>query len=482
MTEPRQIALLIAADPAVRQRLAAVASPHFETDEAASLASAALYLDARLGHPARLPVLAVVDLHLSRQDADRPDEGLDVLRLLRANAPQVSVIGIVQTADSSLVARAISAGASDVVGLDADPTLVDAAVRGAVGRALRARQLATFEAERASVDEGTSPQIIAGHSRAMAHVMALIGKVAALPTTVLLLGESGTGKELLARQLHRASPLRDGPCVTVNLPAIPRDLIESTLFGHERGAFTGAIAQKIGAFERAAGGTLFLDEIGDLAMDAQSKLLRAIQEGEIERVGGHQPIRTQFRLVAATHVDLARAVQDGRFREDLYYRINVVPVHVPPLRDRQEDIPALVAHFLQRYNARFHKAVDGVTPEALRLLALYRWPGNVRELENLIERLVALTDAGWIDGEDLPLEWQLAALEGVAAEGTSRFAAARETFERSYVRRALEVCGMNVTATAAYLGVPLSTLKYTMTRLAVRPPARVSREGQPPTD
>jgi DNA-binding NtrC family response regulator len=270
--------------------------------------------------------------------------------------------------------------------------------------------------------------------------------------------------------------------VTVNLPAIPRDLIESTLFGHERGAFTGAIAQKIGAFERAAGGTLFLDEIGDLAMDVQSKLLRAIQEGEIERVGGHQPIRTQFRLVAATHVDLARAVQDGRFREDLYYRINVVPVQVPPLRDRQEDIPALVAHFLQRYNARFHKAVDGVTPEALRLLALYRWPGNVRELENLIERLVALTDAGWIDGEDLPLEWQLAALEGVAAEGTSRFAAARETFERSYVKRALEVCGMNVTATAAYLGVPLSTLKYTMSRLAVRPPARVSREGQPPTD
>ncbi len=218
-----------------------------------------------------------------------------------------------------------------------------------------------------------------------------VNKVARLSATVLILGESGTGKELLARLLHRESGTPDAPFVAVNLAAIPRELVESTLFGHEKGAFTGAIHQRIGKFELANGGTLFLDEIGDLKPDLQSKLLRAIQEGEVERVGGSRPVRTTFRLIAATNVDLERAVKDGTFREDLYYRINVIPIRLPPLRERIEDLPVLADFFLKRYCTRFHKKVNGIAESTLRMLSHYYWPGNIRELENLIERLVAVT-------------------------------------------------------------------------------------------
>ena len=309
-------------------------------------------------------------------------------------------------------------------------------------------------------------------------IIDLVNKIAKLSATVLILGESGTGKELLARLIHREAGDPEAPFIAVNLAAIPRELVESTLFGHEKGAFTGAHRQQLGKFELASNGTLFLDEVGDLRLDLQAKLLRAIQEGEIERVGGTKPVKTEFRLIAATNIDLEKAVKDGRFREDLFYRLNVIPIKLPPLRDRLEDIPQLVDFFLRRYNARFRKRIQGITDPTMSVLKKYWWPGNIRELENLIERLVAVSDKDYISEEDLPLEFHFAQLE---PEGTVRsanlFEDATNTFERNFILRALEKNGWNVTASAEYLGVPLSTLKYKMDKLEVRQLAKRLRGG-----
>jgi two-component system, NtrC family, response regulator AtoC len=257
------------------------------------------------------------------------------------------------------------------------------------------------------------------------------------------------------------------PFIAVNLAAIPRELVESTLFGHERGAFTGALQQRIGKFELASGGTLFLDEIGDLKLDLQAKLLRAVQEGEIERVGGAKPIKTTFRLIAATNVDLERAVKEGTFRGDLYYRLNVIPLKLPPLRDRLEDLPQLAGFFLRRYNQRFHKNIEGIAESTLKMLGHYWWPGNVRELENLIERVVATCEGEWITDDDLPLDFHVAELDHQEADG-SLLDRALATFERNFIIRALERSKWNVTQTARYLGVPLSTLKFKIDRLEIR--------------
>jgi len=303
-------------------------------------------------------------------------------------------------------------------------------------------------------------------------IVELVQKIAKLSATVLILGESGTGKELLARLIHREAGDPQAPFIAVNLAAIPRELAESTLFGHERGAFTGAHRQQLGKFELASGGTLFLDEVGDLRLDLQAKLLRSIQEGEIERVGGSKPIRTDFRLIAATNVDLEKAVKEGRFREDLFYRINVIPIKLPPLRERAEDIPQLVEFFLQRYNTRFRKKIQGVTDTTMGLLQRYHWPGNIRELENLVERLVAVSDKDYLSEEDLPLDFHFAQLEPRIRRTDSLFEDATNAFERNFLLRALEKNGWNVTGTAEYLGIPLSTLKYKMDKLEVRELAR----------
>jgi DNA-binding NtrC family response regulator len=319
-------------------------------------------------------------------------------------------------------------------------------------------------------------EFITGPSPALKDVLDTVRRVSKLSATVLILGESGTGKELLARMIHRESEAPEGPFVAVNVAAIPRDLVESTLFGHEKGAFTGALQQRIGKFELAHGGTLFLDEIGDLRADLQTKLLRAIQEGEIERVGGTHPIRTSFRLIAATNVDLERAVKEGAFREDLFYRINVIPVRLPPLRDRLEDVPVLASFFLERYNARFRRNIQGIAGSTLRMLGHYRWPGNIRELENLIERLVATSSGEWITDEDLPFEFHTAELDADGSEA-SRLDRALFTFERNFIIRALEQNAWNVTQTSRYLGVPLSTLKFKMERLEIRELARKLKGG-----
>jgi transcriptional regulator with PAS, ATPase and Fis domain len=324
----------------------------------------------------------------------------------------------------------------------------------------------------AQVADQSEREFVVGPSKNTRDIIDLVHKVAKLSATVLILGESGTGKELLARLIHRESGEPDSPFMAVNLAAIPRELTESTLFGHERGSFTGAHRQQLGKFELASNGTLFLDEIGDLRFDLQAKLLRAIQEGEIERVGGAKPIKTEFRLIAATNLDLEKAVKDGRFREDLYYRINVIPIKLPPLRERTEDIQQLAEFFLRRYNARFRKKVQGIADSTIGMLKRHWWPGNIRELENLIERLVAVSDKEFISDEDLPLEFHFAQLEPKGGHGDKLFEEATNTFERNFILRALEKCGWNVTASAEYLGIPLSTLKYKMDKLDVRQLAR----------
>jgi transcriptional regulator with PAS, ATPase and Fis domain len=258
----------------------------------------------------------------------------------------------------------------------------------------------------------------------------------------------------------------------VNLAAIPRELVESTLFGHEKGSFTGAIRQQIGKFELASGGTLFLDEIGDLRIELQAKLLRAIQENEIERIGGTHPIKTNFRLIAATNVDLDRAVKEGRFREDLYFRLRIIPVRLPALRERIDDVPVLANFFLRRYSGKFRKNVEGIAETALETLKGYWWPGNIRELENLIERLVAVSDKPWITDEDLPVEFHVAQLNSDGPAGENLLDRAVATFERNFIVRALDKSEWNVTATARALGIPLSTLKAKMSRLGIREIAR----------
>jgi transcriptional regulator with PAS, ATPase and Fis domain len=328
---------------------------------------------------------------------------------------------------------------------------------------------------RAEVSEQIDREFVVGPSRATREVIDTARKVAKLSATVLILGESGTGKELLARLIHRESGSPEAPFVAVNLAAIPRELVESTLFGHEKGAFTGAIKQQLGKFELAGGGTLFLDEIGDLRYELQAKLLRAIQEGEIERVGGTHPIKTDFRLITATNIDLEKAVKEGKFREDLYYRLKVIPLRMPALRDRVDDLPELAHFFLRRYNLKFHKNIQGIAESTIRILGAYWWPGNIRELENLIERLVAVSDKDWVTDEDLPYEFHVAQVDTDQPAAENLLERATSTFERNFIIRALEKGGWNVTATARALGIPLSTLKFKMERLDIRELARKIR-------
>jgi DNA-binding NtrC family response regulator len=416
---------------------------------------------------AGLEVLARAHVDLMLLDVRLPRmNGLEVLKHVKEQHGQVEAIVISAVSEVETAVQAIKQGAYHFITKDFEYDALRSLVRNASEKQDLSRQVATLAAQ---VAEAVGPsEFIQGPSPVMRQVMDLVRKVAKLSATVLVHGESGTGKEMLARLLHRESNRSTGPFIAVNLAALPSELVESTLFGHERGAFTGATKQQLGKFEMAAGGTLFLDEIGDLRLDLQAKLLRAIQEGEIERVGGVKPIKADFRLIVATNVDLERAVRDGRFREDLYYRINVIPIRMPPLRERLEDLPMLVDVFLRRYSARFHKSVTGVSDDAMSVFKRYWWPGNVRELQNLIERLVAVDDRGYVEEEDLPFEYQLANVIASQPSSEGRFVDAVNTFERMLILKALTSCDWNVTGASRYLGMPLSTLKHKMQRFEIR--------------
>ena len=334
---------------------------------------------------------------------------------------------------------------------------------------------ATVNTSEREFSERRFEQII-GRSSALEAVLEKVERVAPTGSTVLIEGETGTGKELIARAVHNLSPRCGRPFVKLNCAAIPLDLLESELFGYERGAFTGAVAQKIGRFEMADGGTLFLDEVGDIPAALQPKLLRVLQEQEFERLGGGRTHQVDVRLVAATNRDLGAMVARSEFRSDLYYRLNVFPITLPRLRDRQEDIPALVNHFVDVFSRRMGKQIDEVPERTMAALQIYTWPGNVRELQNLIERAVILADHGVLPNP-LPATTPLAVFAPVAATGSAGPVTLRDS-ERALILQTLEAVGWTIggpNGAAARLGIKRTTLIHRMKKLRIeRPPRSVS--------
>ncbi|MDC8449186.1 MAG: sigma-54 dependent transcriptional regulator [Nitrospira sp.] len=339
-------------------------------------------------------------VHIVITDFQLPDiDGLAIIdRLAKFDAKIIPIMmtgfGTIETA-----VRAMKSGAFDFITKPFDLEAVAVVVRRAA-EVLRLRQ-ENHLLRKAVRDQYRLEQMI-GASEPIRHVMEFVQKVADSDSTVMIQGESGTGKELVARMLHFNSLRKDRPLVPVNCGAIPENLLESELFGHEKGAFTGATHARMGRFELANGGTIFLDEIGEMSLPLQVKLLRVLQEREFERVGGNRTIHVDVRIVAATNQDLEMLVEEKRFRKDLFYRLNVIPIVIPPLRERRSDIPLLIDHFLTRFNQTKHSEVSGLASDALRLLTEYDWPGNIRELENMIERLVVLKKHGALSIEDLP--------------------------------------------------------------------------------
>jgi DNA-binding NtrC family response regulator len=460
MSDRRKTLLIVDNDDAMRESLTGVLRRDLRV------------LRAGTGEGA-LQMMEKENVDLMMLDANLPGiTGFEVLRIVKENYPYVEVVVVSEVKELDIAIEAMRLGAYHYTSKDIDLESLRTLVANAGERQDLRRDVVRLREE---VAESNDREFVVGPSQGTRGIIELVQKVAKLDANVLILGESGTGKELLARLIHREAGQVNAPFIAVNLAAIPKDLVESTLFGHEKGAFTGAIRQQLGKFELASGGTLFLDEVGDLRYDLQAKLLRAIQEREIERVGGMHPIKTDLRLIAATNIDLEKAVKDGRFREDLYYRLNVIPVRMPALRDRIDDLPDLARFFLRRYNVKFRKNIQGIAESTMQILGSYWWPGNIRELENLIERLVAVSDKEWITDEDLPYELHVAQLDTQGPTAENLLERAVSTFERNFIIRALEKSSWNVTATARALGIPLSTLKFKMDRLEIRELARKIR-------
>jgi len=414
-----------------------------------------------------LELLRHEDVHLILLDVRLPDiSGIEVLRRIKALDENVDVIMITAVKDVRVAVEAIKLGAYDYLEKPFEIDEILALLRRTLEHQTLLREVLYLRDLRAEVDR----YFVVGRSPKMRQIYDLITRVADTNATVLINGESGVGKELIARAIHQQSQRRLNPFVAVNCAAISEHLVESELFGHERGAFTGAIEMHRGKFELAHTGTLFLDEVGSLRLDLQAKLLRVLQEREFERVGGGKTIRTDVRIVAASNQDLKQMVVDRTFRDDLFYRLNVIPVHVPPLRDRREDILLLVNHFLRKYNKDFGRQVQGVTSEALALLTHYHWPGNVRELENVIERLVVLSRHRILDIEDMPLD--LKSVQGHLAHDLFTTGAdlrqAKAEFERHYIVQTLERYGWNQTEAAKRLGIHRNTLLTKMDMLQIR--------------
>lgn len=388
--------------------------------------------------------------------------GLDFLKAIRTHNPEAAVIMMTAYGSIQDAVTAIKEGAADYL---TKPLNLEELLH----RINKAREHYRLLSENRELREalGARHRIegIIGESGQMLEVLSLVRRVAPSEATVLIRGESGTGKELIAKAIHFASPRASGPLVRVNCAALPETLLESELFGHERGAFTGAIATRKGRFEAADGGSLFLDEIGDLPMHLQAKLLRVLQEREFERVGSNRPIRVDVRVLTATHRDLESLLRTGRFREDLYYRLNVVTIVLPPLRERRQDLPLLIDHFLQRFAEKNGKKIRGFTPQAREALLRYDYPGNVRELENLVERAVVLTRDEVIGKEDLPLLVQ----EPEAADSKEKnLPASVEGIERQMIREAMVQAGGIQTRAAELLGISERALRYKLKKYGLR--------------
>ena len=394
------------------------------------------------------PDLTFLDVKMDRMD------GLEVLGRIRERAPEALVVMISGHGSIETAVEATRRGAYDFLEkpLDTDRILVT------IRNALQARGLSQ-EVTRLR-DEVESKYEIVGRSFAIRTVLERIEKVGPTDARVLITGENGSGKELVARALHRVSSRVDDPFVEVNCAAIPAELIESELFGHVKGAFTGAHADRKGKFERADGGTLFLDEIGDMSLSAQAKVLRTLQDGVVTRVGGESSTQVDVRVIAATNKDLAAEIEADRFREDLFFRLNVVPIHVPPLRDRREDIPMLVRHFTERAIEEQRLPPRRLSPDAVERLAAMDWPGNVRELKNTVERLLILSRGPEIGVQEVDRLLGGAQAAGLPAElmGADTYAEFKDRAERAYILGKLRENDWNVSATARSIDMPRSNL------------------------
>ncbi|MGC9329034.1 MAG: sigma-54-dependent transcriptional regulator [Candidatus Hinthialibacter sp.] len=395
--------------------------------------------------------------------------GLEILAQIKSLSPDTSVIMMTAFCTVETAVQAMKRGAYEYITKPFNNEEVLLIISNALERKRlldRTRYLSEQLEERQGI-EG-----IIGDSHPMKKLFSLIKKVAPTDSTVLILGESGAGKELVARAIHNLSERCEERFLAINCGALPHELIESELFGHEKGSFSGAHQRKIGLFESADGGSLLLDEIGDLPMELQVKLLRVLEQGEIRRLGSVTNKPVDVRVIAATNRDLKEHVQAGAFREDLYYRLSIVDVHLPPLRERTDDIPQLVEHFISRYNQKMNRSVEGVSPEALKRLMDYSWPGNVRELENTIHRCMVLRESGVIDVGDLPnLQSQPAAPVNhapFADPSELTFQKAREAFERQYLEQLLIANEGNVTKSAIMAGISRRHLQDLMKKYSLR--------------
>ena len=450
----RPVILVVDDDPGVRDAFRLILEDHYEV------------LDAPDG-PQALEVLRAAQVDLVLLDIRLPEmDGIEVLERIKAIDEGLEVILVTAVKTVRTAVAAMKLGAFDYLTKPFEEDELLALCNRALEKRSLEREVTFLRGELARTRD--FEEIVGTHA-AMQKLFRLTEQVARTTATVLITGESGTGKELIARAIHRQGPRRDRPFVAVNPAAVAESLIESELFGHEKGAFTGAYQRKLGKFELAQGGTLFLDEIGTLKAELQAKLLRVLQEREIERVGGTRPVKIDVRVIAATNVDVKQAVARGAFREDLYYRLNVVPIEVPPLRERIEDLPLLVEHFVRQYGQQFGKRVQGLSREALGALSLYRWPGNVRELQNVVERCVVLADGPQIELNDLPLD-VLIPDHRIRVRKADRLPLkdATEAFEHQIVLRVLERVKGNTSEAARILGVHRNSLNRLLERWGLK--------------
>jgi len=405
------------------------------------------------------PSLVITDMKMSGMD------GMQVLKSVKEQSPDTLVIIITAFGAVEMAVDAMKLGAYDYITKPFNRDALRLTVRKALqftGLTEENRRLKDELADRSDF------RTIIGNSMQMEKVFGVVRKVADTDASVLITGESGTGKELIARSIHANSSRRDAPFIAINCAAIPRDLLESELFGHLKGAFTGAIRDKTGKFQMAEGGTLFLDEVGDLPVELQPKLLRALQEKEVEPVGGTSVQKLDVRVVSATNLDVDSAIAAGRFREDLYYRLSVIPIHLPPLRERRKDIPLLIRHFCSKH------ASEKVTfdKDALEALLIYHWPGNVRELENTVERLLIMRNGDTITLDDLPDKFRGETVSGSAVVKLPDEGYSLEQLEREVVVNALERNGWNQAAAARFLRIPRHTLIYRLEKFGITLPEK----------